>query len=179
MYNLEKDIPYNVFFFDPSTGRTFDRGTLMHVDNKQIVFEDDFSKDIGTRWSDDGSPSKIEDGQLVTQENALVILNEDIGQYLSVSVDAKSDQDAGIIVNYQDKGNYLVGLYSSLENKMYFYDVIDGHNGEPLGAGRGPLTRGPTRAPMRQTSKSENRSQENWDFGRVIGLLSNAMTISR
>ncbi len=143
VYNLEKNIPYKAFFFDPSTGRTFDSGTVMHVDNERVVFEDDFSKDTRNRWIDDGSPSKIKDGQLATQEGALVILNEDIGEYLSVSVDARSDEDAGIIVNYQDKDNYLVGLYSSLENKMYFYEVIDGHRGEPLGAGRGPLTRGP------------------------------------
>ena len=140
VYDLEKNIPYHVFFFDPSTGRTFDRGTVMHVDNEQVVFEDDFSKNIRNRWRDEGSPSKIEDGQLLTQEGSLVILNEDVGEYLSVSVETKSDEDAGIIVNYKDKDNYLVGLYSSLENKMYFYDVVDGDNGNRLGQGRGPLT---------------------------------------
>jgi len=143
VYDLEKDTPYNVFFFDPSTGRTFDRGSVMYVDNKQVVFEDDFSKDTGTRWRDDGSASKIEEGQLVTQKGALVILEEDLGQYVSVSVDAKSDADAGIIVNYTDKNNYVVGLYSPSQKKMFFHEVIDGDYGEPLGPGDGPVSRGP------------------------------------
>jgi hypothetical protein len=128
VYELEKNIPYHAFFFDPSTGRTFDRGTVMHVDNEQLVFEDDFSKKIRYRWNDKDSVS---------------ILNEYVGEYLSASVEAKSNEDAGIIVNYKDNDNYLVGLYSSLENKIYFYDVVDGDYGEALGAGRGALTRGP------------------------------------
>lgn len=143
VYDLENDVPYNVFFFDPSTGRTFDRGSVMYVDNKQVVFQDDFSKDSGTRWRDDGSESKREDGQLVTQKGALVILEEDIGQYMSVTVDAKSNAEAGIILNYADTNNYLVGLYTPAPKRMYFHEVIDGNYGEPLGAGDGPLTRGP------------------------------------
>jgi len=143
VYGLEKDTPYNVFFFDPSTGRTFDRGSVIYVDNKQVVFEEDFSKDNRNRWRDDGSRSKIEEGQLVTQKGAIVILKEDIEQYISVSVDAKSDAEAGIVLNYTDKNNYLVGLYTPASKRMYFHEVIDGNYGEPLGAGDGPLTSGP------------------------------------
>ncbi len=147
VYDVEKDTTYNVFFFDPSTGRTFDRGSVMYVDNKQIVFEDDFSKDTGTRWRDDGSISKIEEGQLVTQKGALVIFQEEIEQYISVTVDAKSDAEAGIILNYTDKNNYLVGLYTPAPKRMYFHEVIDGEYGEPLGPGDGPLTVGPRKLP--------------------------------
>jgi len=143
VYDLEKDTPYNVFFFEPSTGRTFDRGTVIYVDNRQVVFEDDFSKGAGTRWRDDGPKSTITEGHLVTQKGALVILEEEIDQYMSVTVDAKSDAEAGIILNYTDKNNYLVGLYTPAPKRMYFHEVIDGNYGEPLGAGDGPLTRGP------------------------------------
>ena len=90
---------------------------------------------------------------------------------------------------------------------MYFYEVIDGHRGEPLGAGRGPLTRGPRVLPkgigkditltvtqQNGVATLEVKSDKgthasnieigkpqsgNWDFGRAIGALSNAMTISR
>ena len=147
VYELEEDTPYSVFFFDPSTGRTLDRGTVMYVDNAPVVFEEDFSEDTATRWRDDGSTSRIEEGRLVTQKGALAILREDVGQYLSVSVDARSDAEAGIILNYSDKNNYLVGLYSASQRKMFFYDVIDGNYGEPLGAGVGPLSRGPRGLP--------------------------------
>jgi hypothetical protein len=104
VYDLEKETPYKVFFFDPSTGRTFDRGSVIYVNNKQ---------------------------------------KEDIKPYISVSVDAKSDAEAGIVLNYTDEDNFLVGLYTPALKKMYFHEVIEGNYGEPLGAGDGPLTRGP------------------------------------
>jgi hypothetical protein len=142
VYDLEKETPYKVFFFDPSTGRTFDRGSVIYVDNKQVVFEDDFSRGKAN-WKDEGSGSKVQEGQLLTQKGALVRLKEDIKQYISVSVDAKSDAEAGIVLNYSDEDNFLVGLYTPALKKMYFHEVIDGNYGEPLGAGDGPLTSGP------------------------------------
>ncbi len=98
-------------------------------------------------WRGDGSESSITDGQLVTQKGACVILEEEIDNYLSVSVDAKSTAVAGIILNYTDKDNYLVGIYSPAVNKMCFHEVIGGDCGAPLGSGDGPLTRDPRRLP--------------------------------
>ena len=64
-----------------------------------------------------------------------------------MSVNARSDAEAGVILNYTDKNNYLVGLYSASQKKMFFHDVIDGNYGEPLGAGVGALSRGPRGLP--------------------------------
>jgi hypothetical protein len=144
--HLETNVAYKTFFFDPSTGRTFTYPTAMYVDNAQTVFVDDFSQ--GKRnWKDQGSASKLEKGRLVTQKRALTILQKDFKDYLTVSVDMKSDAEAGIVVNYTDKKNYLVGIYSG--GRIFFHHIVDGKRRELLGGGAGPLTRGARTLPKK------------------------------
>ena len=148
VYHLENNVPYKMFFFDPSTGRTFKYPTAMYVDTAQTVFEDDFSRGKAN-WKDQGPASTIKDGRLVTQKGALTILQKDFKDYLTVSVDINSDAEAGIVVNYTDKENYLVGIYSG--GRIFFHHMVDGKRRELLGGGAGPLTRGarglPKKAP--------------------------------
>jgi len=140
MHHLENNVTYKVFFFDPSTGRTFDQPTTMYTDAAQTVFEDDFS---GGRslWQDIGPASSIKDGRLVTQSGALTILQKDVTDYLTVSADIKSGAEAGIVVNYVDEKNYLVGIYS--QGKLFFHHLLDGELQLRHGGGAGPLTNGP------------------------------------
>lgn len=146
VFRLEQNVPYSTFFFDPSTGRTFDRGSVMYTPNARTVFEDDFSKDK-VNWKDEGSVSKIEEARLVTQKGALTILQKEFKDYLTVSVDMKSGAEAGIVVNCTDRDNYLIGIYSA--GKMFFHHIVDGQRRELLGGGAGPLTRGARALPKK------------------------------
>jgi len=146
MHHLEKNVPYKVFFFDPSTGRTFDQPTTMYTDAAQTVFEDDFSGGR-THWKDVGPASSIEEGRLVTQKGALTILQKEFKDYLTVSADIKADAEAGIVVNYADRNNYLVGIYA--QGRIFFHQNIDGKRTELLGGGAGPLTRGARAVPKK------------------------------
>jgi hypothetical protein len=139
MYGLEQDVAYKTFFFDPSTGRTFDYPTVMYVDSAQTLFEDDFSQ-AKTDWKDEGPASEIKDGRLVTQKGSITILQKEFKDYLTVSADIKSEAEAGIVVNYKDKQNYLVGIYSG--GKMFFHHIVNGECNELLGAGERPVTAG-------------------------------------
>ncbi|MHA1128644.1 MAG: apiosidase-like domain-containing protein [Alphaproteobacteria bacterium] len=140
VFHLEKNVPYKTFFFDPSTGRTFDQPAAMYTDAAQTVFEDDFSAGR-TSWKDEGPASSIEGGRLVTQKGALTILQKDFPDYLTVSADITSGAEAGIVVNYTDEKNYLVGIYSG--GKLFFHHQVEGKVRQLLGGGAGPLTRGP------------------------------------
>jgi hypothetical protein len=146
VFKLEKNVPYEMFFFDPSTGRRFDYPTVMHVDSAETIFEEDFSSGKGN-WKDEGAKSIIEAGKLITQKGALTILQKDFEDYLTVSVAIKSEAEAGIVVNYSDKKNYLVGIYSG--GKIFFHHMVDGKKRELLGGGAGPLTRGARSLPKK------------------------------
>lgn len=146
VFHLEKNVPYEMFFFDPSTGRTFPHPTVMHVDTAETVFEDDFSQGR-SNWKDEGPQSTIEEDRLITQKGARTILQKDFKDYLTVSVDIKSDAEAGIVVNYKDKANYLVGIYA--QGRIFFHQYIDGERSELLGGGAGALTRGARALPKR------------------------------
>jgi hypothetical protein len=112
----------------------------MYTDAAQTVFEDDFSAGRAS-WKDEGPASSIEDGRLVTQKGALTILQKDFPDYLTVSADITSGAEAGIVVNYTDEKNYLVGIYS--QDRIFFHHLVDGQVRELPGGGAGPLTRGP------------------------------------
>jgi hypothetical protein len=146
VFHLEKNVPYEMFFFDPSTARTFDYPTAMYVDTAETVFQDDFGRDQGT-WKDEGPASAIQGGRCVTQTRALTILQREFQDYLTVSVDIKSDAEAGIVVNYVDRKNYLVGIYAG--GRIFFHEIVDGRKRELLGGGAGPLTRGARSLPKK------------------------------
>ena len=147
MHELEVDTPYKTFFFDPSTGRTFDYGIVQHVDNAEVVFQDNLSAGQKTLWKDAGrAPEFLDDEQehqLVDEVGSLKILSKNIDSYVNVSAVVPSNADIGIVLNYTDKENFFVALYSASQKRILFYDVKDGHYGNPLGAGHGPVTRGP------------------------------------
>lgn len=147
VHELEVDTPYKTFFFDPSTGRTFDYGIVKHVDKAEVVFQDNLSAGQKTLWKDAGRAPEFHDDdqehQLVDEVGSLKILSKNIDSYVNVSAVVPSDADIGIVLNYTDKENFLVALYSASQKRVLFYDVKDGHYGKPLGAGPRALSRGP------------------------------------
>jgi hypothetical protein len=48
-----------------------------------------------------------------------------------VSVDAKSNAEAGIMLRWQDPANFLLAIYAA--GALYFHEVVGGHYGQALG----------------------------------------------
>ena len=154
--DLETDVPYHAFYFDPATGRRFDQGRVA-VGSSQMgsselaasidghseppVFEDRFGGEAvgleasgdASAWKDHGSPTKREGGQLVGTKGMLAIADKTDGKDRMASADAKSNAEAGIVLRFQDADNYVVAFYSPHFKGIAIHDRCGGAWGEPLG----------------------------------------------
>jgi len=126
--DLEPGISYRTFFFDPSTGRRFDYPTVEYCADAKTVYTDSLQKD--EHWE---------------RKNEFSILQQELGEYLTVRVDIQKKSEAGVVVHYTDPKNYLLGIYSG--GKIFFRQIINGKSNELPGGGAGPLTRGARRLP--------------------------------
>jgi len=160
--NLETNVPYHAFYFDPATGRRFDqgrvtvgtpRGTAVHTHTTKLeghteplLFTDHFggaavgleAKGDASAWKDYGSPTKREGGRLVGTKGMLAIAETANGKDLMVSVDAGSDAEAGIVLRFHDPDNYVVAFYSPHYKGLAIHDRRDGAWGEALGMVKTP-----------------------------------------
>jgi len=158
---LETDVDWHAFYFDPATGRRFDQGTVKvasgavvssglvasfkgHVE--PLLFEEHFggsavgldAKGDASAWKDHGSATKREGGQLIGAKEMLTIAETVQGKDLMVSVDAKSSAEAGIVLRFHDPDNYLVAFYSPHFKGIAIHDRRDGAWGEALGIVKTP-----------------------------------------
>ena len=139
---LEPKVNYHVFYFDPATGRRFDKGTVMYVGPsplpfkghvKPLLFEDRFEGTDVAAWKDIGTSTRREGGHLVGGKGMVTVVDKIGGKDMMASADASSDAEAGIILRFHDADNYLVGLYSPTFKSIYLHDRRNGQWGEMLG----------------------------------------------
>ena len=153
---LETDVAYTAYYFDPATGRRFEAGTVKaksgagsggglvaSIDGhtKPLRFADKFggsavgavNQGDASAWKDHGSPTKRQDGQLVGTKDMLTIAEKLGGRDLMVSADAGSNAEAGIVLRFHDADNYLVAFYSPHFKGLAIHDRRDGAWGEALG----------------------------------------------
>lgn len=156
---LETDITYSACYFDPATGRRFDAGTvkarsvtgdglLAPIDGhtEPLLFVDNFggsavgavNQGDASAWHDHGSASQRHDGRLVGAKDMLTIAGKAAGKDLMVSVDARSQAEAGIVLRFHDPDNYLVGFYSPHYKGIAIHDRRSGQWGEALGLVKTP-----------------------------------------
>jgi len=140
--NLERDVPYSAFYFDPVSGRRFDRGTIVNPGPRPYPFEghaeprlfaDRFEIADVSAWKDYGTPSHRQEGRLVGGKGMVSLVEKIEDADLIVSVDAKSDAEAGIILRFHNPDEYLVGFYSPSLKGILFHDRTKGKWGPPLG----------------------------------------------
>ena len=128
VHGLEQNVPYNVFFFDPSSGRKFDRGKVINVGSfdkywskqeKEAIFQDEGGKADATNWS-------VAEAEIASMEENAESIKGRIsflqkvfagldGDYL-ITVDAKSKAGAGIVVD-----DNILAIYSPSAQQIYFY----------------------------------------------------------
>ena len=151
---LETDITYSAYYFDPATGRCFDAGIVeakgaarsgltANIDGhtEAILFADTFDKNAvgavktgdASAWRDYGSATKRRDGQLLGAPNMLTINEKLAGKDMMVSAGARSDAEAGLVLRFQDPDNYVVAFYSPQFKGVAIHDRRNGKWGEALG----------------------------------------------
>ncbi|MBM4034148.1 MAG: DUF4038 domain-containing protein [Planctomycetes bacterium] len=140
--NLERDVPYSAFYFNPASGKEHKLGTILNAGpppkpfeghSQPRLFEDRFDGADASAWKDHGSPSQRKGGRLVGTKGMVTILEKVAEADLMASADAKSDAEAGIILRFHDADNYLVALYTPSLKAIYLHDRRNGQWGEPLG----------------------------------------------
>jgi len=139
---LEPDVPYHAFYFDPVNGKRYDLGTVVSAGppprpfeghTEPLLFEDRFQGADASAWKDYGTPTQRKDGLLVGGKGMVTILEKLSDADLMASADANSDAEAGIILRFHDPDNYLVALYTPSLKKIYLHDRKDGQWGDFLG----------------------------------------------
>lgn len=141
---IEPGAKYHAFYFDPAKGRKFDAGTFSRLDpekgtflrhTEETLFADTSENTVGkTAWTDHGTPSRHENGRLLGGKGMVTVINDINESNLTVSVKARSDAEAGIILRYTNPNNYLVALYTPSLKAIYLHDRKDGEWGPPLGS---------------------------------------------
>jgi hypothetical protein len=140
--NLERDVPYAAFYFNPTNGKRYDLGTVIsagpppkpfegHTQPK--LFEDRFEGANSSAWKDYGTPSQRKEGHLVGGKGMVTVLEKINDTNLMASADANRDAEAGIILRFHDADNYLVALYSPSLKAIFLHDRKAGKWGDPLG----------------------------------------------
>ncbi|MHC1764001.1 MAG: DUF4038 domain-containing protein [Verrucomicrobiia bacterium] len=139
---LERDVVYHGFYFNPVNARRYDLGMFINAGpapkpfeghTQPLLFSDRFDSAGGSDWKDYGTPTLRKDGHLVGTKSMVTILEKISETNLMVTVEARSDAEAGIILRFQNPDHYLVALYTPLLKAIYIHDRKNGAWGEPLG----------------------------------------------
>lgn len=139
---LERDVAYHGFYFNPVNAKRYDLGTFVDASSapppfaghtQPLLFADAFDRPDGSAWKDYGTPTRREGGHLVGAKGMATILETVSETNLMVSVEARSDAEAGVILRFHNSEDYLVALYTPLLKAIYLHDRQNGRWGEPLG----------------------------------------------
>lgn len=139
---LERDVPYRAFYFNPTDAKRYDQGTVINVGPPPrpfeghagpLLFEDRFEGPDASAWEDVGTPTVREGGRLVAGKGMASVVARLHEADAMASAAADSDAEAGIILRFHDADNYVVGLYSPSLRKLFIHDRKDGRWGPNLG----------------------------------------------
>ena len=142
VHQLEPDVTYRAFYFDPASGRRFNLGQVINPGPASRPFgghaqprilEEHFEGADASAWKDYGTPSRREGGRLVGSKGMLTILESFDEANVMASVEANSSAEAGIILRFHDPEHYLVALHTPSLKAIYLHDRKNGAWGDPLG----------------------------------------------
>jgi hypothetical protein len=131
---LEKGVVYHAFYWDPMQGIRFDLGRIARPEPGAVLLNDRFDRGRTAIWSEEGpSKAKLEGGRLVATGRTLSVEENVQAEDLVVTVNARSDAGAGVLLRYQNADNYVAAVYSAEEKLLYLYSrekgIDHGHVG--------------------------------------------------
>lgn len=130
--NLEPDVRYQAFFWEPSLGVKFDLGTVQAAPVGELIHKYKFERDKAG-WRDVCGGSAHDDGQLVPEGTTLSIVESVKEVDVTVAVDAKSNADATLVLRYKDEDNYLAATYSAKDKTLSIVERQGGWDSLPIG----------------------------------------------
>jgi len=128
---LEAHAAYHAYYADPVSGKRYELGTMVEPTVDAPFLKDSFQTNSG--WKDYGSPSERRSGTLLGTKGMVTVLPSVTERDAQISVGARSDAEAGIILRFQDPSHYVVALYSPSLHAIYFHDRRNSEWGSPLG----------------------------------------------
>jgi hypothetical protein len=136
--NLEDGLTYRAFYFDPATGNRYNLGSLSRPEIAR-VFEGSFEASAKPDWVDHGGHASAQEGHLLAAASTWTVLKNVKECDMVVSVEARSDVEAGILLRFQDSDNSLVAVYSPPLSRIWFHDRQKGEYGPRLGIAEVPV----------------------------------------
>jgi len=142
VHGLESGVLYRARYFDPASGRVFDRGGVVSLGSPPAeldgelqpdLFGDDFEAAEGPEWRDYGTSTQRENGALVGGKGMLSVVGGIAEADVVAQVEARTDAEAGIVLRFAGPDHYLVALYTPLLHAIYVHDREGGEWGPPLG----------------------------------------------
>jgi hypothetical protein len=130
--DLEPDILYHAYYWEPSIGVKIDLG-LVRAEGPGIpLLKDDFQSRAGGWMVYSGSPV-FADGA-VSETGGLVLAHSHISARDALAMlDADSRAGAALLFRFKDKNNYLAAVYSAREGALYLIERRAGRDGAQLG----------------------------------------------
>lgn len=131
VFGLEDGVTYHAFYWEPALGVKIDLGTVRRVPPGATVMEHALSDKSGLM--DYLGESVCRAGRLVGTRPMLTLCEDPKERDLWVSVQARTDADARLILRFGDLDNYVAGVYSPTQKTICIYDRRQGQDGPPLG----------------------------------------------
>jgi Protein of unknown function (DUF4038)/Domain of unknown function (DUF5060) len=129
---LEKGMEYRASYYDPMTGEQYKLGTLSRPTLTEVF--DDSSRSPGkSGWHDSRGQTSPQAGQLLAAGSTWGVFTNVNQVNELVSVEARSDSEAGILLRFHDPNNSLVAVYSATLKGLWIHDRQNGEYGPRLG----------------------------------------------
>ena len=131
---LERDVRYHAYYWDPILGIKFDLGAVQIPAAGAIELQDDFEGD-SRAWSEHASSKGLrQGGQFVAKGETMSVVNIIKEQDCVVDVDARGKASTALLLRYLDADNYVAAVFSAKEKTLYMMTRLKGINSGKLGA---------------------------------------------
>jgi hypothetical protein len=130
---LEADVRYRAYYWEPSLGVKFDLGIVQRPDEVGDRLLLDEGGRGSLKWILDDGKSMVLDNTLELTGTALATVHDFTHEDAVVSVDVRPDSDAAVVLRHRDASNYVAARYSPAEKAIYFLDRRESRDGQPLG----------------------------------------------
>lgn len=129
LLSLEPDVTYRAYYWEPTLGVRVDLGRVRAKPDGNVLYrQQDRLITDSTEWIHiRGADASLPPGR------DLVLLKDRRQTNAVISVAARGDSDAGVVLRYRNADNYLFAGYSARQKTLQLVVRRDGKDGEPMG----------------------------------------------